>query len=373
MSMTKRRPTFLRFLIVLAIGLAVAFGLLWYANPYYQEFMNNTLLRNHYFIVAAIAALVIALFLFFPTRKPLRLFKWIGRLLIMFVVVVLVFAVGAILGVQNDMMFHPGDNDTTAEAALLKMPQVEEVSVKSDKTTYNGYMYRKADVKAPTLIYFGGNGELAATRMYGLAQYGLNELLSANYHLLVVDYPGYGKSGGEPDEEAFKDMARATLEFAQGNEFVDKDKIVLMGWSLGTGSAAYLASEYEVAGVVLAAPFYNGTTLVNGFIHNQMHVRDTFYTNLPTFLVSNKFPSNDYAKKTDEKVLIIAAKEDRMIPYEQAERLSREYKDAQFVLVEGGHTSVIYDPQPLQTILAFLNGLLGQTPAPAETPVISTP
>lgn len=367
MSLTKRRPTFLRFLICLVIGLGLAFGLLFMANPYYETFMEKSLLRSGYFIIAAIAGLVIALFLVFPTRKPLRLFKWLGRLIIMAVVVSLIFAVGLILEVQNDMMFFPGRSDTQDEAALLLNDKVEAVSPKSQNTAYSGYFYKKTPEKAPLLIYFGGNAELAASRMNGLISYADTLMQSTNYHILVVDYPGYAKSGGTPGETSIKDMARATMDYALTREDVDQDKIVLMGWSLGTGPVTYLASEYKVAGVILLAPFYNGTALVNGFIHNQMNVEDRFYTNLPTFLITNKFPSNEYAKKTEEKTLVLAARDDKMIPYEQAERLSGEFVNAQFKLFEGGHNSLLSNAEPLQAILVFLGEVAGVTPPPAIT------
>ncbi|MDI9520572.1 MAG: alpha/beta fold hydrolase [Bacillota bacterium] len=368
MSLTKRRPTFLRFLICLVIGLGLAFGFLLFANPYYEGFLGKPMLRSGYFTVAAIAGLVIALFLLFPTRKPMRLFKWIGRLLTMFVVVVLIFVVGAILEVQNDMMFYPGISDLQGEAKLQSEPMVEEVSIKSGNTTYHGYMYRREAIKSPLLIYFGGNAEIAASYMSSLVTYSKDQYLAKNYHHLVVDYPGYAKSGGTPNEASLKDMAKSTMEYALSREDVDHDKIVLMGWSLGTGSAAYLASEYDAAGLILLAPFYNGTTLVNGFIHDQMDIPDRFYTNLPTLLVSNKFPSDEYAKKADEPTLIIAASKDRMINHEQAERLSHEFKNVQYHLVEGAHSSVTYETEPLQIIENFLTGIVNpgasQAPAP---------
>lgn len=368
MSLTKRRPTFLRFLICLVIGLGIAFGFLLYADPYYKGLFNRSLLRSGYYAVAAVAGLVIALFLVFPARKPMRLLKWIGRLLTMTIITALIFAVGAILEVQNDMMFHPGLSAQQDEAELQKNPKVEEVGVKSGNTTYSGYFYLHDKVKAPLLIYFGGNAEIAASRMNGMVSNSGDKLLAPNYHLLVMDYPGYAKSGGTPNEASFKDMAKAAMEYALSREEVDRDKIVLMGWSLGTGSAAYLASVYDAAGLILLAPFYNGTDLVNGFIHGQMDIPDRFYTNLPTLLVSNKFPSNEYARKVDEPTLIIAAKEDRMINHEQAERLSREFKNARYHLIEGSHSSVTYETEPLQFIAAFLADISGQESSPASLP-----
>ncbi|NLM86469.1 MAG: alpha/beta fold hydrolase [Clostridiales bacterium] len=352
MSMSKKRPTFLRLVISLLLGALISGGILFWAQPHYQAFADASIFSQPFLIIAGIAALVIALFLFIPAQKPLRLFKWLFRIVILAVVVALIFGLGGFYVAQDDFIYMEGRREINAEAALAQNPQVEEVLVKGEKgEQYQGYVLKSAEQSAGLILYFGGNGELAAGRIHTLVRDNAAAILSG-LDFMMIDYPGYGQSQGKPSEDSVMDMARAA--YAAAKLRAGDKPLVLAGWSLGTGAATALAEENLAAGLVLMAPFYNGTELVNSYIQNQFDVEEGLFSRVPTWLVRNKYENDERARETTIPVLVLGGKQDSLIPVIQAENLSRQYANAQLELLEGGHTAPWSEMQSFQSMAAFL-------------------
>lgn len=362
MSLSRKRPTFLRFILCIFLGLLISGGILLLVQRAYQEYLERSALREPYLILAGISALLIALFLVFPARKPWRLFKWLGRLLVMALAVALLWGGGLIYLVQNDFIYYPGLREQNAEAALITNPAVEEMALSgADGARYTGYFWKTAPTRAGLILYFGGNAEPAAARVDALIRQNAAAFIQG-YHFMMVDYPGYGESTGEPKEESIRDMADAALAYALGREDVDAARLVFAGWSLGSGTASRLASAKQAAGLILLAPFYNGTELVNANLDTQNVELPRFLSRLPSVLVRNKFPNDANARMTTIPTLVIAAQDDRVIPPEQAQRLAALYAKGEFLLVPGGHTAPWSDMQSLMRIQSFLAGLPSVAP-----------
>lgn len=100
----------------------------------------------------------------------------------------------------------------------------------------------------PIIVYFHGNGAHLGNRA---ERFSLFE--SRGYGLLALSYRGYGSSQGSPSEDGLYRDARAALDHVATEH--PAAKLVLYGESLGSGVATKMASEYDVAAVVLEAPF----------------------------------------------------------------------------------------------------------------------
>lgn len=72
----------------------------------------------------------------------------------------------------------------------------------------------------------------------------------------IYDYPGYGRSQGEPCSRTCFESAETAFEQVRGNPLVDTSRIVFYGFSLGTYMATYLAAEVSspAASILEAAP-----------------------------------------------------------------------------------------------------------------------
>lgn len=102
----------------------------------------------------------------------------------------------------------------------------------------------------PTVIFFYGNGAYAA----GMApEFRHLRLLGAN--ALIVEYPGYGMSGGRPAEKAFYAAADAAYDYLERQPGIDRSRIVSAGWSMGGAVALDLAARRRVAGLILVNAF----------------------------------------------------------------------------------------------------------------------
>ena len=79
-----------------------------------------------------------------------------------------------------------------------------------------------------------------------------------NCNILAYDYSGYGASTGSPTEANIYADSVAAWEALQSRYNARPDKIILYGQSIGTAAAVELATQYEVAGVILHSPLMSG-------------------------------------------------------------------------------------------------------------------
>lgn len=89
---------------------------------------------------------------------------------------------------------------------------------------------------APTLLYFHGNGEQIADQLDHWPSWAQ----AVGLNLLLVDYPGYGSSGGLPSLSSCRSAARAALAWLLARE--DAPRIVVGGRSVGSIFAIDVAS-----------------------------------------------------------------------------------------------------------------------------------
>ncbi|HTQ86496.1 MAG TPA: alpha/beta hydrolase [Candidatus Solibacter sp.] len=108
----------------------------------------------------------------------------------------------------------------------------------------------------PTILCFHGN---AANIAWRADVYRFLRDLPAN--VLAPEYRGYGRSEGSPSEEGLYRDADAAYSYLVRERSVPPRHIVALGQSLGTAVAAQLASQREVGGVVLEAPFPSARAL----------------------------------------------------------------------------------------------------------------
>jgi len=366
MTFTRRRPTFPRFLLSLLLGVLISGGLLVLVQRFYQQYLEKSALREPFFLLAGISALVTALFFFFPANRPHRLLKWFWRLVALVLVLALGWGISMFYLAQNDVLYMPGRRELAAEESLRQAPGVEEISLPGDQgQTLHGYFLKTADAPAGLVLYFGGNGELAAGRMNTLMMQNTDSLLKG-YHFMMVDYPGYGNSEGEPTEQSILAMADAAMSYALSRADVVPERVVIAGYSLGTGPAAYLAAKNKSAGLVLMAPFYNGEELVADYVASTLNASDIIHR-VAALFARNKYPNNRHAETTQVPALVIAGLGDTLVPFHHAERLAALYQNGRLVMLEGGHTAPWVDQFSLQSIEAFLREIDGGlVPAPAQ-------
>lgn len=51
-----------------------------------------------------------------------------------------------------------------------------------------------------------------------------------SFNFIMIDYPGYGLSTGQPNEESIFEMSTIVFDYVQQHELIDRDKIPVMGY-----------------------------------------------------------------------------------------------------------------------------------------------
>ena len=200
------------------------------------------------------------------------------------------------------------------------------------------------------LLYFGGNAEDVAGNVEAFAQ------AFPDRSLYLVNYRGYGGSSGRPSETALFADALAVYDRVQA----EHPDIAIMGRSLGSGVAAFVASERPVDRLILVTAF---DSLVN--------VARAHFGWLPTgWLLRDRYDSASRAREVEAPVLIVIAGSDEIIPRERSEALAAAFSPGQVrvVVVPGvGHNTLDLSPRYLQSVARFLSGSRAATsPRPSE-------
>jgi uncharacterized protein len=232
--------------------------------------------------------------------------------------------VGWYVAHEDEYIYHP-DAVMRALADSLGLAPVPVRVTASDGVHLVGRMYRgpMPDSTALWVIYCHGS----SGNVTGRAQFH-QQLTRLGVSVLAVDYRGYGESEGKPDEAGINRDVEAFYRFAVDSMRIPSSKIVVYGFSLGTGPAAELAAREPVGGLVLEAPYRSLPDLGQGM-----------YPFLPVKLVmKTRFATIDKIATITCPKLIIHSPGDRMIPYAHGRDLyEKAAPPKMFLEVRGDH------------------------------------
>ena len=160
--------------------------------------------------------------------------------------------------------------------------------------------------------------------------------------MLLVEYPGYGRSEGRPSRSSIGETLLTAYDWLVTREDVDPKRIVGMGRSLGSGAVTDLAMERSLGALILISPF----TSVGAFAKRYL---------LPAFLARDRFDNLAVLRRWEGPVLLMHGLRDRVIPHSHSERLLRASTSAQLVSLDCGHNDCPPDPEAyFETLGAFL-------------------
>jgi len=196
--------------------------------------------------------------------------------------------------------------------------------------------YLEAEEGKPTVIFFHGQSE-NITKWQDTLLF----LKKLGYGALFLSYRGHFKSAGRPSEQGVYTDAETAVEFLLKKGIKEND-IILWGRSLGSAAALQTALKYKVGCVIIESGILDIKTAAKSVFKRyikifHIHIIKDFIMWLITsseFL--QKFNNKEKISKVDIPVLIIHAKNDEKINYEQAEELHNENPDTKLILEEDG-------------------------------------
>jgi pimeloyl-ACP methyl ester carboxylesterase len=234
---------------------------------------------------------------------------------------------------QDSQLFYPpaADHSGETDERLVAYQLVRE------EATLKGWLVNPAYAREKLLVYYGGNAEDIF--------YTLDEFRDIQAASLFVSYRGYGPSSGRPSEAALFADALAVLDDIRGRH--TPRQTFLLGRSLGSGVASFVAASREVSGVVLITPF-----------DSMVNLARQHYPWLPVgMLLRHRFDSVQHLAGVRAPLLIIYGGQDQVVPPVRTENLIRHVPGGQRVLFleHADHGNVDLFPEYWPAVLDFIN------------------
>ena len=171
-----------------------------------------------------------------------------------------------------------------------------------------------------------GNGSTAI----GCAHYADDVQSVAAFDVFILEYPGYEDRAGSPTEKSLFTAADEALQMLPTNK-----PVYLIGESLGSGIASYLAGNYpdKIAGMILISPY-----------NRLSRVAQYQYPLLPCeLLLLDRFASEKYLRAYHGKVGITVGDKDTIVPAKLGLQLYNGYAGTKrlWEFPNGGHCQIM--------------------------------
>jgi len=224
---------------------------------------------------------------------------------------------------QEKYIFHP--------TVLAKDYQFQfrdhfvEKNIKVDSTTFLNGLWFKADSSKGLIYYLHGNA--GALNSWGRIA---DLYLKNRYDIFILDYRGFGKSEGqiESEKQLFSDIQ---IVYDTLTHYYEEDKISIIGFSIGSGLAAHLASENHPKRLILKAPYYSLS-----------HLTHQYVPVVPSFMLRYKIHTDQYIEKVKCPIIIFHGDQDEVINYQSSVKLKAHFKtgDTLFTLNGQSHNGI---------------------------------
>lgn len=161
------------------------------------------------------------------------------------------------------------------------------------------------DAAQPAMIFGHGNYEVIdqwIEHLDGFRERGIG--------VLLVEYPGYGRSTGTPSEPAIQAAMAAAYDRLAADPRVDRERIFGFGQSLGGGAVCALSRLRPLRALILQSTFPSLELFPSRYF-------------APAFLLRDRFDNVDALRAFAGPVLVIHGERDGLIPWQEGERLAQ--------------------------------------------------
>lgn len=232
-----------------------------------------------------------------------------NALLAVFVILLIIYALFLLFMFifQSKLFFSP-----TYYRDEQKLAEIEEhtepLFLKTrDKVLLEGIIYEPEKPSLNIILYFGGVQQDSVALVEKFASH------YENISFITYNYRGYGKSEGKASQnKLFEDTILIYDELIIRYKY-KPENIILMGYSLGSGVATFLASLRQVKEVILVAPYDSIQEVVKKrYPFSGIH-----------WILKHKFPSVDFVPHIDVPIYVYAGSDDRVVNIKHAKILKK--------------------------------------------------
>ncbi|MCK4890740.1 MAG: alpha/beta fold hydrolase [Candidatus Aminicenantes bacterium] len=241
------------------------------------------------------------------------------------ILILYIFLGGVMFMFQEKYIFFPEKLEKSFQFDFDQ--KFEEIYIKTDDgIDLHGLLFSVDNSKGLIFYLHGNAGSLSSWG--GVAR----TYTDLNYDVFILDYRGYGKSDGSisSEKQLFSDIQAA---YDNLKKKYAENKIIILGYSIGAGPAAKIASTNNPKLLILQAPYYNLSDLMR-----------KFYPLIPTFFLKYKFRTDKYIKECKMPVVIFHGDQDEVIYYGSSLKLKKLFKPGdRLITLEGQYHNGMSD------------------------------
>lgn len=238
--------------------------------------------------------------------------------------------------IQDRFIFNP---EQLPESYSYRMGEEREIPLEDGISMNALFVASSQKPSKGVILYLHGN---RGSIRFGIYQ--IRHMFDLGYDILIPDYRSYGKTEGSIDSEKqlYADVQKA-YDYLK-DRYSEKD-IILVGYSLGTGMASYLASRNRPSRLVLVAPFTSITDIKNKYLW--------FF---PDFLLRFKLPVEKFMHTIECPVTLVHGTRDRIVDYSYSETLKERYQDKVELVTarDESHRGIIFSYELATTLQRLL-------------------
>ncbi|GMR21148.1 MAG: alpha/beta hydrolase [Gammaproteobacteria bacterium] len=231
---------------------------------------------------------------------------------------------------QPNMTFYPTRelDQTPADWGL----NYEDVTLNTaDNVQLHGW-YTPYQRSEQVLLFLHGNAGNISHRRDSIELFhrlGLN--------VFIIDYRGYGKSKGSPDEQGLYQDASAAWRYLTDEKGFANDQILIFGRSLGGAIAAKLASGVQARGLILESTLSSARDFARAVFPILSRLVFTRY----------EFNTAENIQRVNYPVLVLHSPDDEIMPFHLGEKIFQSaHEPKRFVRMQGDHNNGFLQSQP---------------------------
>lgn len=232
----------------------------------------------------------------------------------------LIYAIGGIViyYFQDKIFYHP-EKLPASYSYKFDQPYKEVNIPYNKKSTINIIQFQTDQQPRGVVIYFHGNRQHIAH----YAGYAKN-FTAYGYEVWMFDYPGFGKSTGDFNEQMIYNWSLIVYKLARAS--YQPSQIIIYGKSLGTGFATQLASIRDCKQLLLETPYYKLPYLLQHYL--------PMY---PENILKMQVPTGEYIKNVTAPITIFQGTSDWTVTEGNTNKLKPLLKSTDtIILIPGG-------------------------------------
>ncbi len=246
---------------------------------------------------------------------------------------------------QGRMLYFPQvPGRTLAMTPADARMDYEDVSIATaDGVTLHGWFIVGQSPRV--LLFFHGNAGNISHRLDSIRQF-----RDLGLSVLIIDYRGYGQSGGRTTETGTYRDGDAAWHYLTETRGVHAGDVVIFGRSLGASVASRLAAQQHPLALIVESSF---TSVPD--------IAQELYPWLPArFLSRLSHATRDYVRDVHCPVLVVHSRDDEIIPFHHGEAIFAAASEPRTLLaLRGSHNDafLLDERSYLEGLRAFLTGL----------------